>query len=227
MGMVITYYGAESFKVQFGETVLGFNPISKEALKSGEKSIRFGADIAFVSAAVPVLNGVENLVSKGKAPFVISGPGEYEIKEVFIKGYPSKTFLSAEGEPAKEPRINTIYSAKLEGVHLVFLGALGGAELDDSIRGDLGEIDVLFVPIGGEGVLRAREAYKMAVNLNAKLVVPMHYERVAAEENCLEIFLKEGGREKPEKKNKLTFKPKDLVGQENEIVVLESDRSGG
>ena len=42
--MVITYYGAGCFKVQSGETVLAFNPPSKE---SEFKSPRFASDIVF------------------------------------------------------------------------------------------------------------------------------------------------------------------------------------
>ena len=44
--MIITYQGAEFFKVQFGDTTLAFNPISKE---SKLKPTRFFADIASVT----------------------------------------------------------------------------------------------------------------------------------------------------------------------------------
>ncbi len=57
--MIITYHGGEFFKVQFGDTVLAFNPISKD---SKLKSSRFGADIALVSLNHPDMNGVESRV---------------------------------------------------------------------------------------------------------------------------------------------------------------------
>ena len=86
--MIITYYGGEFFKVQFGDTTLAFNPISKD---SKLKSSRFGADIVLSTTYHSDFNGVEQVSHGDKKPFVISGPGEYEVKEVFIKGLPSES----------------------------------------------------------------------------------------------------------------------------------------
>jgi hypothetical protein len=86
--MIITYQGVEFFKVQFGDTILAFNPVSKE---SKFKPTRFFADIALDSANHPDFNGTENLSYNGKDTIVITGPGEYETKGVFVKGFQSKT----------------------------------------------------------------------------------------------------------------------------------------
>jgi len=86
--MVITYHGIQFFKLQFGDTVVAFNPISK---KSKFKSSRFGSDIVLITSNDEDFNGVENVTSKNKKPFVIDGPGEYEVKNIFIKGALSKT----------------------------------------------------------------------------------------------------------------------------------------
>jgi hypothetical protein len=56
--MIITYQGVEFFKVQFGNTTIAFNPISKD---SKFKPTRFFADIALVSLNDKDMNGVENL----------------------------------------------------------------------------------------------------------------------------------------------------------------------
>ena len=82
--MVITYYGAGCFKVQSGETVLAFNPPSKE---SEFKSPRFASDIVLVSSNHKDYNGWENLPGKaeGSKPFVAEGNGEYEISGIYIK----------------------------------------------------------------------------------------------------------------------------------------------
>ena len=71
--MIITYLGVEFFKVQFGDTTIAFNPISKD---SKFKPTRFFSDIALVSLNNPDMNGTENLSYNGKDTFVISGPGE-------------------------------------------------------------------------------------------------------------------------------------------------------
>jgi hypothetical protein len=74
--MIITYYGSEFFKVQFGDTTLAFNPISKD---SKLKPSRFGADIVLTSARHADFNGIEQVSHGDKKPFVIDGPGEYVV----------------------------------------------------------------------------------------------------------------------------------------------------
>ena len=75
--MVITFLGGEFFKVQFGDTVLAFNPIAKE---SKLKSSRFGSDVVLVSLNDKDMNGVDMVTHGDKQPFVVGGPGEFEIK---------------------------------------------------------------------------------------------------------------------------------------------------
>ncbi len=82
--MVITYYGHEYARLQFGDAVIAVNPVSKEASSA---TARFGADIALVSANDSFHNGTEQVVGGGRETFVIRGPGEYEVKEVVIKGF--------------------------------------------------------------------------------------------------------------------------------------------
>ena len=54
-------------------------------------------------------------------------------------------------------------------------------------------VDILFVPIGGDGVLDPAQAYKLAVSLEPKLIIQMHYGDVG-DKNALKTFLKEGVR---------------------------------
>jgi hypothetical protein len=213
--MVITYQGIESFKIQFGDIIIGYNPISKE---SKFKPTRFGADIVLTSSNHEDLNGTENCIFGDKKPFVISGPGEFEVKGVFIRGFLSQTKYGG------DPLINTIYSLTLENMNLCFLGAISTKEISSETEEALDGIDILFVPIGGDGVLEASDAYKLAVSLEPKIIIPMHYGDVG-EKNALKTFLKEGGAEKATTTDKLTLKKKDLEGKEAEIVVINSSAS--
>jgi len=208
--MIITYQGVEFFKVQFGDTILAFNPISKE---SKYKTSRFFSDIALVSANHPDFNGVENLSYNGKDPLVISGPGEYETKGVFVKGFQSTTNYGKTG------KINTVYIVVLEGMTLCFLGALADEKLSPEFLEAIEDIDILFLPIGDDGVLDAKKANKLAVTLEPKIIIPMHYGDVGIN-NALKIFLKEAGEEGVKPIDKLTIKKKDLDGKEGEIVIL-------
>lgn len=209
--MIITGYGHEFFKIQFGDLVVAFNPISKDSKLKGS---RFGADIALLSINTPETNGIEQLSFGEKKPFVISGPGEYEIKDVFIKGFA--------GGKSKDNKLNTIYFISLEGMSICFLGALPSKDdISTDAKSALESVDILFVPIGGDGVLTASEAYKLAVSIEPKIMIPIHYRDDAAGKAALKTFIKEG--EGGEELEKLTLKKKDLEGKDGDIVVLSSN----
>ncbi len=204
--MIITYHGVEFFKVQFGDTTLAFNPISKE---SKAKTTRFSADIALISLNDKDMNGAENLSYNGKEAFVISGPGEYEVKDIFIKGFASKSKYGG------EEKINTIYSVSLENMNICFLGALSDINLSSEVKEALGDVDILFLPIGSDGVLDAAQAEKLSVEIEPKIIIPMHFDA-----SSLKKYLKEAGEENVKPIDKLTLKRKDLDGKEGETIVL-------
>jgi L-ascorbate metabolism protein UlaG (beta-lactamase superfamily) len=206
--MVITYHGGQCFKVSFGNTTLVFDPISK---KSKLPSVKFGADVAFVSLNHPDFNGAEEMSFGAKVPFVIDGPGEYEVGDVTVRGYGTETIYEG------VPRFNTIYQVTLEGINIVFLGALSNAVIDPQILGELDDIDILFVPIGGGDVLDVPDASKLGTKLEARCIIPMHYTDTA-----LKAFFKEEGIDAVKPVEKLTVKKKDLAEMEAEIVVLSS-----
>ena len=209
--MIITHHGGECFKIQTGDTVIAFNPPSKN---SKLKAPRFSADVAFVSLNDDDFNGAQNMSYGDKEPLIISGPGEYEVKEIFIKGFPTETTYG------KSKKINTVYSVFFDGIKLCFLGALGSADaITSEIKGEIANHDILFVPIGGGDVLSPSEAGKVAVSLVPKVIIPMHYEGLG-EKNALKTFLKEEGGDKVTPIEKLTIKKKDFEGKEGEIVVL-------
>lgn len=206
--MIISYQGAQSFKVQFGDTVLAFDPVSK---KSQFKVSNFGADIALISLNHPDMNGVDQVNRGEKEAFIINGPGEYEIQGVFIKG------LSSVSNYGEEKKINTIYTVNFENMNLCFLGALGDANIPKETKEGIDGVDILFVPIGGEGVLNPSDAYKFAVSLEPSIIIPMNYN-----DKSLKAFLKEGGSDGTKSIEKLTIKKKDLEGKEGEIIVLDT-----
>jgi len=214
--MIITYHGVDFFKVSFGDTTIAVNPISKD---SKLKSTKFGSDITLVSLNSPEHNGAD-VTSRGeKESFIINGPGEYEISGVFIKGFLSKSTYGTKGEVSD--RINTIYTVALEGMNFCFLGQLSDEKLDSDTKEAIDGIDVLFVPIGGEGVLDPAVAHKLAVQFSPKIIIPAHFGEVG-DKTALKVFLKEAGEENVKPVDKLTIKRKDLEGKEGEVIVLEA-----
>src|SRR3989344_1629650 len=227
--MVITHHGGQCFKITFGDLTLVFDPIAKDA---SLPAVRFGADIALVSRDHHDMNGIEEVTYGEKKPFAITGPGEYERQGVVIQGFlsNSKYGLSEATErergstEASRPNVavNTIYSVQLEDMTLVHLGALADTELSHEARESIDEIDVLFVPVGGDGVLSPSKAHELAVSLEPKIIVPMHWTVPPAgggAPKSLDAFLKAAGNGS-EKVDKLTLKKKDLIGRDGSIIIV-------
>ncbi|MBU1091856.1 MBL fold metallo-hydrolase [Patescibacteria group bacterium] len=194
--MVITYYGVSCFKIQSGDTVLALNPPSKGV---GIKAPRFQADIVFISRNHEEHSDADAGGLKGA--FLIDGPGEYEIKGVTIRGI--QTFN------------NTVYTLTLENVKLCHLGDFGEKELMAETSEALGDIDVLFAPIGGEGVTGVGNMVKIINQIEPKVIIPMNYNN-----KILSDFLKEIGQGKVAPVDRFTFRGKDILDKKGEVVVL-------
>jgi L-ascorbate metabolism protein UlaG (beta-lactamase superfamily) len=152
---------------------------------------------------------VEEVTRGDRVPFVINGPGEYEVSGIFVRGF------ATTGPAAK---INTAYTLVLDDIKVVHLGALAGGELPAEAAEALGGPDLLFVPIGGGERLEAKQAAKLATALAAKLVVPVDYE----DDEALKTFLKEMGAEQVKPLESLTLRRKDLADKEGEVTVIKS-----
>jgi L-ascorbate metabolism protein UlaG (beta-lactamase superfamily) len=211
--MVITHHGGQCFKVTFGDLTLVFDPIAKGGNLS---PVRFGADIALVSRDHLDMNGVGEVTYGDKKPFAITGPGEYERQGIVIQGFLSGSKYGLDN--GEETAVNTVYSVELEDMTLVHLGALSDEELSKEARESMREIDVLFVPIGGDGVLTPAKAHELVVSLEPKIIIPMHWNGIG-QPKSLESFLKEAGNGS-DTVDKLTLKKKDLVGRNGSIIVL-------
>lgn len=207
--MIITHHGKQFFKIQTGDMVLAFNPISKE---SKFKTNGFGADIALVSLNHEDYNGAELVEYANKTPFVITGPGEYEVSDIMIQGFPSK---------GVDDKINTLYYLEFDGIKILYLGAMYQPELALEVRQNIGDVDMLFVPIGGKTVIGPEAAHKLAVSFGPKVIIPMDYG-TDQDKDALKDFLKESGNEKVTPIDKLTVKSKDLSGKEQDVIVIES-----
>lgn len=212
--MVITHLGGQCFKVTFGDLTLAFDPISKGGTLP---AVKFGADIALISRNHPDMNGVAEVTYGERAPFVVNGPGEYERAGVTIQGFLTK---SAYGLAKSEKEgVNTMYAVDLEDMNLVFLGAISDPTLPADAREAIDEIDVLFVPVGGDGVLSPAAAHELAVSLEPHVIIPMHWSGMGAPKS-LEAFLKEEGGAS-ETVDKLTLKKRDAAQKDGAIIVIK------
>lgn len=202
--MIITYYGAECFKISQGDLTLALNPVSKD---SKFKPTRFGADITLITTNHPDFNGREQTSRGDKESFIIDGPGEYEIKDVFIKGFLSE---------GVDKKVNTIYLISFEGLNICFLGALANPVLSTETLEAIEDVDILFTPVSKD-TLDPVAAYKLAVSIEPSVIIPMYYTKETEAQ-----FIKEGGA-KVEPLDKFVVKKKDLEGKEGEIVILKEE----
>lgn len=203
--MIITNHGKQFFKIQQGDTVIAINPISRDSKEFNK--VKFGSNIVLVTTNHPDFNGIENATYGDNEPFVVEGPGEYEISDIFVTGFETKSLING------KEYFNTIYKIRFEGMVIVFCGVLS-EDLDSKIKEQIQEPDLLFVPIEGSNTIDPVKAHKLATTLEAHAVIPMDYDKAN-----LAQFLKESGEDvKPV--DKITLKKKELSEMKGEVIVL-------
>ena len=183
----------------------------------GLKIPNFSADILLISHDHADHNNAKGI--KGE-PFIISGPGEYEVKEVFIKGIPS----FHDDKEGKEKGKNTIYLIEAEDIKFCHMGDFGQKQLTDEQLEKIDGVDVLMIPVGGEYTINSAEAQKIISQIEPKIVIPMHYAIPKLNVKLDEVakFLKNMGKDSTVPQDKFTVKssalPKDGA---MEIIVLQ------
>lgn len=104
-------------------------------------------------------------------PTVINTVGEHEVCGIRIRGI--KSFHDeCRGKKRGE---NIVFKYKIDGLNIVHMGDIGDIS-EQSLIDEIGETDVLLVPIGGIYTIDAAQARQLANKLHAKAVIPMHYK---------------------------------------------------
>ena len=183
--------------------------------ETGLKVPNFSADILLVTHDHHDHNNVRAV--KG-TPLLIDGPGEYEVKEVFIKGIPA----FHDDKEGKEKGDNTIYTIEAEGLRFCHLGDLGQKQLTDEQLEKIDSVDMLMIPVGGEYTIDSAQAQKIIAEIEPKIIIPMHYGLPKLKIKLEEVskFLKTMGKNSVVPQDKLTVKASALPKDGMEIVVL-------
>ncbi|HYI25512.1 MAG TPA: MBL fold metallo-hydrolase [Thermomicrobiales bacterium] len=149
----------------------------------------------------------------------IDGPGEYELQNVFVTGA-----RSYQNDAPEEPRIyNTMYVVEVEGLKIGHLGNVGHT-LSESQAEPLEDVDILVVPVGGDGPFSYDSAVDLVTKLAPKVVIPVRYQTEFGGGGLgdLVTFCKKLGMEPPAAEDKYVVKPSDL-GETTQLVVLKPD----
>lgn len=103
---------------------------------------------------------------------VLSGPGAYEAGPFAIRGTAAIGALDSE----TDPRPSTIYRIEVGETNIGVIGNIAPNLSDDQLEA-LGVLDLLIIPVGGNGyTLDASDAVKLVRQIEPKVVIPIHYE---------------------------------------------------
>lgn len=216
--MNIQYYGDYCFKIntkpagRATEDVVIWTDLLEKG--SGLRAPQGQADIVFLTHG----NTEEVKETLKGEPTVLDAPGEYSVKGIAALGFPSFQDTKEGAERGQ----NTIYIFESEDVHMAFLGALGH-DLSPDLLDKLNGIDILFVPVGGEGALEPKLAAELVRKIEPKVVIPMHY-KIAGLTLPLQdekAFCEAIGNCPKESLPKLNFKKKDIEEKQMEVMLLE------
>lgn len=183
----------------------------------GLKLPNLSADIVMVTHEHKDHNNVGDV--KG-TPFVVQGPGEYEVKGVFIKGIPAYH----DDKEGKEKGLDTIYLFEAEELRFCHLGDLGQKQLTDEQLEKIDRVDVLMIPVGGGGyTIDSPAAQKIISQIEPRIVIPMHYALPKLKPELDEVakFLKTMGKNSIVPQDKLVVKASAMPKEGMEIVVLQ------
>lgn len=147
---------------------------------------------------------------------MITGPGEYDVKGVFVMGRAAEN---------KELGTTTIFSIQVEGVRIAFLAGLKQNQLTDEQKEIFEGSDIVLVPVGGKQVLDFETGAKIATQLEPYIVVPHSYKTPGLELSLdkSEKFLQEMGGKYTEEE-KISLKKKDLTGESTSLIILTPQR---
>lgn len=217
--MIITWNGHSCFKIESDKSSIVTDPYGDEY---GLKLPRLSADIVTSSHDHNDHNNIKAVKAANSedanGPFVINGPGEYEIKDTFVYGIPSWH----DDKKGTERGANIIYRIEMEGMSIAHLGDLGHMLEQEQIE-KLEGIDILMIPVGGNYTIDGKQATQIISQLEPRIVIPMHYsiKGLKAKIDGLDPFCKEIGVCPPERVAKFKIAKKDLPQEDLKVVIFE------
>jgi L-ascorbate metabolism protein UlaG (beta-lactamase superfamily) len=210
--MQITWHGHSCFTIKNGTGTVVTDPYDPATL--GLKLPSLSANIVTVSHSHP---GHSNSKAIEGKPLVFDTPGEYEASEIAVIAVPS--WHNAKDKEDRGP--NIIFSFSFEDINICHLGDLGHvltAEQNDQ----LGDVDVLLVPVGGVNTLEIKKTKELIEKIAPGIVIPMHYKipGLKYELGSLDDFLKEMGIPAQEKQTTLKIEKKDLPKEDEDFLII-------
>jgi hypothetical protein len=189
----------------------------------GYEPLKLKGDIVTVSHKTPGHNFTSAV--KGD-PYLIDGPGEFEIGGVFVTG------IQTNGHKKEVDEIrNTLYLFDFNGINVLHLGDLNRVPTQTEVEA-FGPVHVALVPVGGGGSLTAIKATEVISLLEPNIVIPMHYATPATGNTILKLdllskFLKEMGLGNIEVQPSIKIPNVTSLPEETKVIVLDYQKNNG
>ncbi len=165
-----------------------------------------------IKADILILTDKDSFSGNENDFFVIHSPGEYEVKDIFIRGI-------------QQENNRTFYFIEAEGITLCHMGNFSEKELTSEQLEAVNNVDVLMVPTGGGDLINSKEAHQIVSQIEPKIVIPMNYktkeslskEKLETSDDFLKVM---GIKDNNEKLPRLNIKAKDISFSEKTKVIL-------
>lgn len=206
--MDLQFYGANCVTLTYKGTRV---VIDDNLAELGGKSVVRADDLALYSSP--------HEKAKIDAKLVVENPGEYEMGDVSVHGVAAQAHIDEKGT-----KNATMFKVTAGDMHVLFVGNID-SDISESQLEAIGKVDILFVPVGGNGLtLDPIGAMKVIKDVEPKMVIPTHYAdktlKFPMPQQELDVAIKEMSMEVSQKVPKLKLKYSDL-GDTLQVVVLE------
>lgn len=130
--------------------------------------IKEAADIVTMSHDHFDHNAVSSVAGK---PELVRSSGTRTVKGIQFKG----VACYHDDSSGKQRGSNIIFCFAVDGIKVCHLGDLGHALSSEQIK-EIGDVDVLLIPVGGFYTIDARVATQVCHDSKPKVIMPMHYK---------------------------------------------------
>ena len=211
--MEIAWYGGSCFRLRDRNTIALADPYLPD---SKFQNLQIKTDLITLSSPNRDLRNVVPNVRQ--SPYVIDGPGEYEVGGIFVNAI----WDGANNGQTHDAPPSLVCTFAIDGVAICHLGQLE-APLSKELLELITPVDVLIIPPGGRGKLGRVQAARIVSATSPKVVIPMEYTSGERENGGgIDAFIREAGLEAREPVNSVNLSRSNLPDDKTETVLLES-----